>query len=514
KYALAIVAKALEVLDDRLLIGYDIGCSFDGTIKASSLGPAFNRLQSRCCVNAFHGYSHSHQCQTVNHPSVIAGAGLEDFETMERAFSASNELAPIIRYASKYHRRLHIDRHYVQADEDKYANLGTMLRNNYRQALEILDNDVPLLEEWLKQNDCREEDLEKWHKEEVDYFAAIGQVTEVDPVALEYVARLQEYWDLEDRASKAQDAFVTSIPEDYEPSAPRTRQPNAHYSRDAAATLKRETNMHLLRERRDSALRDVISLELQMGLPHRWNPITPQFVQTAQYLVERDYRLALDKLHRLVVQRLFELHTMNLSRTAYKVCVHIAKSLQRRSKAIRAAINEYNAAAKKLKNPKPALDWDKVSHYVFIEEFELLRDTRNDLSGKPWANAATREHIKRSRKIHRAREEIKRCNVEIRRVHSAIVLENKKLDSAVKTSREERNPIAGAIADYSNRRQAVNARLLAVIAQIHALPGFTGIRTPGRRKGASTEVPATLSSSVESAVATEAEEIRADDQHP
>ncbi len=194
---MAVVAKALEVFEDRLLIGYDIGCTFDGTIKRSSLGPEFVRLKCRCIVNAFHGYSHSHSCQTVNHPSVIKGAGLEDFEGMERALSASNELAVITRYASKYHRRMHIDRHYAQWDDDKYANLGTMLYNNYRQALEILEEEVPLLEYWLAENGCREEDLDSWQQEESAYFATIGKVTEADQFAVEYVTRLREYWSME-----------------------------------------------------------------------------------------------------------------------------------------------------------------------------------------------------------------------------------------------------------------------------------------------------------------------------
>ncbi len=116
---------------------------------------------------------------------------------MERVFSASNDLAPIIRYASKYHRRMHIDRHYAQWDDDKYANIATMLLNNYRQALGILAEDGPLLEEWLKARGCREEDFVKWQEEEARYFATVGKVTEADEFAVEYVTRLQEFWDLQ-----------------------------------------------------------------------------------------------------------------------------------------------------------------------------------------------------------------------------------------------------------------------------------------------------------------------------
>lgn len=197
---------------------------------------------------------------------------------------------------------------------------------------------------------------------------------------------------------------------------------------------------------------------------------------------------------------------------AYKVRTQIAKSLQVRSKAIRRAIKTYNAAAAKLTPPRAPLDWSKVSHYTFIEEFELLRDTRNDLSDKKWAQSSTREHLKRARRIRSAQDEIARCNLEVRRLHTAILLENAELDAAVQSSRDERNPIAGAIAEHSQRRQAVNARLLAVIGRIHALRGFTGDRTPGRRKGTTSDTPAPHSPTDNSAVQAELRELGDDDQ--
>ncbi len=93
------------------------------------------------CVNAFHGYSHNYACQAVFHPSRMVGMGLEDFETMERIFSTSNQLAGITRHMSAYRRRVYIDMFFKQWDEDKYLNLGLMLYNNYVQALGIVDSE-------------------------------------------------------------------------------------------------------------------------------------------------------------------------------------------------------------------------------------------------------------------------------------------------------------------------------------------------------------------------------------
>jgi hypothetical protein len=61
---------------------------------------------------------------------------------------------------------------------------------------------------------------------------------------------------------------------------------------------------------------------------------------------------------------------------------HIAKALQKRSKTIQRAVQTYNAAATALNPPMPTIDWTTVSHYKFLEEFPLLRNTSQDLSDK------------------------------------------------------------------------------------------------------------------------------------
>jgi hypothetical protein len=85
-------------------MAYDIGCAFQKTIESSSLGPRFQALGHQMCINTFHGYSHNFTCQTKNHPNIIEGIGIEDLETLERVFSSSNQLAPIIRYATAFRR--------------------------------------------------------------------------------------------------------------------------------------------------------------------------------------------------------------------------------------------------------------------------------------------------------------------------------------------------------------------------------------------------------------------------
>lgn len=52
-----------------------------------------------------------------------------------------------------------------------------------------------------------------------------------------------------------------------------------------------------------------------MGVIDRWEPTGPEWAEAAHLVSTRRYRLALLKLERLVIQRMFELTKMNLSQT-------------------------------------------------------------------------------------------------------------------------------------------------------------------------------------------------------
>lgn len=159
---------------------------------------------------------------------------------------------------------------------------------------------------------------------------------------------------------------------------------------------------------------------------------------------------------------------------------HIAKALQKRSKAIQRAVKMYNTVASALDPPRPTIDWNTVSHYKFLEDFPLLRNTSQDLTGKRWASPAVRETMKQWRRICRAREETIRCNVEIRRLHTSIVDEGRFFDKILAQS-AVLGPIHGAVKDFITRRTHVNNRLLLKISKIYDLEGFSGTASPGVR---------------------------------
>ena len=80
-------------------------------------------------------------------------------------------------------------------------------------------------------------------------------------------------------------------------------------------------------------------------------------------------------------------------RQGYRQRTQIAKALKAHSQAIRTAVARYNQAAAGLPKPRPSIDVSQVLEYVFIGEFDLLRESRFDILEKPWARPAACEAL-------------------------------------------------------------------------------------------------------------------------
>ena len=290
----------------------DIACGFKITAHKSSLAPLIRERQHEFIVNAFHGYSHSYRCQHKNHPTVVKGTGLEDFETCERFFSNSNGLAPVVRHCSSYRRGMLTSSWLVQWDEDKYGNLGTFILNNYKQALQVLRDDIPALEEAMQSMDVTDADMDSWEIEQADFFLNLGVEPEGDLLQAEYVDLLQQLHTAREEREKAHHAFYTHTGAFYfVPETPLSDQDS--YAKDAAATRRVEKRRREAREKYDNLLGDVLEMESMLGIDTRWTPADTQYQEGLKYLVERTYRRALDKVHKLVIQQLFELHKLNIA---------------------------------------------------------------------------------------------------------------------------------------------------------------------------------------------------------
>jgi hypothetical protein len=261
-----------------------------------------------------------------------------------------------------------------------------------------------------------------------------------------------------------------------------------------------ETKRRQLIERRDKVLATVQDLEIRLGITSggRWDPTSAEWAAAAEKVRMRRYQRALDILEGLVVARIFELSKMNMSETGasiitftlsstvlvisvpgYKLRKHIAKALQTRSHSIKKALQNYNAAAMVLRPRAPKLTWEKVVEYAFLADFDLLRAARQDIREKPWAKPANRTLRDTYFKMERAREEIERLNVEIRRVITYMRDEELYLENQESAAKDVDPELAHQIYLYKMQRARTHSLHLTRFRMLSVERGFTGQVIPG-----------------------------------
>ncbi|KAG1877138.1 hypothetical protein C8R48DRAFT_591361, partial [Suillus tomentosus] len=193
------------------------------------------------------------------------------------------------------------------------------------------------------------------------------------------------------------------------------------------------------------------------------------------------YRTALDELERLVVMRLFELSKLSLSGTGYKLQQQISKALQRRSETFWKAITRYNIQAAALNPPHPKISWKDIAEYGFLAKFDLLRHSCTDIRSNHWAKPAHREATTKYLKLLRAREEIVRLNIEIRRLRTAIHDEELHVTGTIHNLLISDPLLDSELKCQWHSRAAINAVHSSRLDQIASLTGFSGVNTIGVR---------------------------------
>ncbi|KAI6137849.1 hypothetical protein BKA82DRAFT_4334081 [Pisolithus tinctorius] len=474
KYVLAVTSKLLDAFGSDLGGGYDIGCRFKTTLASSVLGERARSLNYTSLVNAFHGHAHNRLCQLDNLTTYVEGLGLEDLEGCERAFSKSNALAPSTRYASIFHRRQAIACYFEHNDElEVYANLTKFLLNNYKQALDLLSNGRLTLERLMRELGVSDPDTFKlWLDEEREYLGSLLREPVEETLQMEYWQRLVNLAGSSKHLESILSTWTVIMANDA--ASPRS---------DSSATRKAETVRRHAQENYEKDLKAVQELEGRLEITRRWVPEDEEWQAAARLVANRKYQG-----HWITI---FELSKMNQSGTGYKLRKHIGKALQTRSAAIRAALSQYNAAAKVL--GRRTLEFEEVVEYAFLADFDLLRDTRKDISTRPWASPTARLAINMYFKLCRAEEEVVRLNVEIRRVVTYLIDEDRYL-RACEALYQDTNP---ALAYQISRYRAIRSRFtplhLRTLEKISHLPGFRGTLTPGisvsRGPGDSAHVP-------------------------
>lgn len=403
---------------------------------------------------------------------------------MEREFSGSNHLAPVTRFASAFRRRLFIEAYFRQWDEDRNLSLGFFLVENIKQAVKIINENTTSLHQTMRTLKISDSDMDRWVEEQIDFFDHIGHEEPYDPREMMYVELLQQLPEVAAKRARKTTAFIACEPG------------TSTYNSEIQKTVSRETEARDAIAKHDRLVSDIIQLELALSIPPsgRWTTAHEHFQEIAQYLKERRLQRIIDQLHDVVIRRIIELQSMNIARTGelftrysnyysfitgYRLRTHIAHALQKRSQAIRNLVRSYNKAGAECEPPKAKLTFQEVAKYEFLGEFSLLQNSRNDITNKPWAQSVVREAIRTRQRLMRAREELVRCAVELRRLHTAITDEAVLFPRVLTRLAAELNPLYGAVKDFVDRRTRVNEHLSRRVHQAYELDGFTCVRGPG-----------------------------------
>ncbi|KAJ7678318.1 hypothetical protein DFH06DRAFT_1121808 [Mycena polygramma] len=477
KYPLALVDILLDTYGEKLGLGYDVGCHFEATIRNSKLSERAKENMLKMLVGAFHGHAHNRLCQLRFLATYVEGLGLEDLEGCERFFSGSNGMAKAVRYSSRFHRQQEITNYIKHHDNfETYANLGEQskfLCNNYTQALSILKTETAL-QSWMEKQGVESYDqFRLWLKEEQEWLLAKKAAAANKEVTLEmeYVQKLVNLSVSQTKVSTLRGNLR----------AAKARDNNYDPSRDTAAKRGLRHAEEVLR--RD--LEAVQHLEEKLDISPRWTAASPEWVASVKLLKEKKFMDALNALEFLIVERIFELTKVNRSGTdtGYKMRKHIAHALSARSQAVKNAISRYNVAATSLEPPAPQLTWEEVVEYAFLADFDFLRATDGELNSKPWTKPACRLAMDSYFKILRAREEIKRLNVEIQRVVSWINDEDEFLRRREQELRDKGDiNMAVLVKKYRRERARFDMSHMDRFHKLSKTSGFTGSILPGLSK--------------------------------
>jgi hypothetical protein len=146
-------------------------------------------------------------------------------------------------------------------------------------------------------------------------------------------------------------------------------------------------------------------------------------------------------------------------------------------------LKRYNEAAAQLNPPRPALTWEAVMNAVTVADFDLLRDTRQDIRMLEWAQPANREGMVMYFGIKRAKEEILRLNVEICRLLTFLYDDYADHFRAVTKHIIINPPLASEISSQWSYRERIHEAIIKRLIQTSRLAGFTGNLFYGQRVG-------------------------------
>ena len=144
-------------------------------------------------------------------------------------------------------------------------------------------------------------------------------------------------------------------------------------------------------------------------------------------------------------------------------------------------LDEYNKQAELL--GRPVLDFQQVIEYSFLSDFELLHHMHSDITQRPWAQPLIRNAMISWMKTERAKEEIKRLNVEARRLKTYIRDTSLAQRHTIRRLCQTDPALAAELQERHDAQSSIGALLSQQLRKMECLSGFTGWRTFGVRAG-------------------------------
>jgi hypothetical protein len=166
---------------------------------------------------------------------------------------------------------------------------------------------------------------------------------------------------------------------------------------------------------------------------------------------------------------------------AYNQREKINQALKNRLNAIHTSLDKYNKAAKALNRDQ--LTMAEVTKMTSIADFHLLGETRDDVRKARWTHHDACEATRLYFRVKRAREEVERLNVEMKR-QITYMIEEHTLYSQVYAQIWKQNSYLATYLDKERKhRDKIFAHVTNHILKTSRLQGFTGSLAAGKWTG-------------------------------
>jgi hypothetical protein len=133
--------------------------------------------------------------------------------------------------------------------------------------------------------------------------------------------------------------------------------------------------------------------------------------------------------------------------------------------------------------PRPHLTFLDIIHNTTLAEFDLLRETRQDIRKQAWTQPARREAGVLYYGIKRAKEEIRRLNVEITRLITSLVDTHVDYYHAIASTLLTDPELAEELQRRWMHATRISTTICKRLASTARLVGFSGSVFPGVREG-------------------------------